>query len=192
VCWDRARAAGRPVVLVTAGGGGDGFFLMDAYLQSLARLAAVGFYSVIVTGPLMAAHEKAALRALAAARPDVELVDHTTNLVPSLEAAHLVVAMAGYNTSAEIIAARKRAILVPRAAPRAEQRMRANLLDKLGVVRSVEPGPDLVQRLAALLPVAVAEPLPPDRAWASLDLNGAERVAEHLLTVKPAMRECVT
>jgi predicted glycosyltransferase len=192
VCWDRVRAAGRPVVLVTAGGGGDGFFLMDAYLQSLARLAVVGFYSVIVTGPLMAAHEKAALQALAAARPDVELVDHTTNLVPSLEAAHLVVAMAGYNTSAEIIAARKRAILVPRAAPRAEQRMRANLLDKLGVVRSVEPGPDLVHRLAALLPVAVAEPPPPDAAWASLDLNGAERVAEHLLTVKPAMRECVT
>jgi predicted glycosyltransferase len=190
VCWDRARAAGRPVVLVTAGGGGDGFFLMEAYLQSLARLRVVGFHSVIVTGPLMAADQKAALRTLAAAHPAVELVDHTTNLVPSLEAAHLVVAMAGYNTSAEIIAARKRAILVPRAAPRAEQRMRASLLAKLGVVRSIEPGPDLAHRLATLLPLAVAEPSPPDDAWASLDLNGAERVAEHLLTVAPALREC--
>jgi len=190
VCWNRQRAGGRPVILVTAGGGGDGHFLMEAYLQAQTQTPIRGYHSVIVTGPLMPADQKAALHALAAGRNDVELVDHTTNLVPSLEAAHLVVAMAGYNTSAEIIAARKRAILVPRAAPRAEQRIRAQLFTTLGVVRSIKPGADLVRDLATLLPIAVTAPLPSVAAWASLDLNGAAHVAEQLFEMTSARREC--
>lgn len=189
VCWNRHRAGDRPVILVTAGGGGDGHFLMDAYLKAQVQSAIRGYHSVIVTGPLMPADQKAALRALAADRDDVELVDHTTNLVPSLQAAHLVVAMAGYNTSAEIIAARRRAILIPRAAPRAEQRIRAQLLTRLGVVRSIEPGPDLVRDLVALLPVAVSAPPPSAAGWASLDLKGAGRVAERLLEISCDKRE---
>ena len=190
VCWNRQRVGARPVILVTAGGGGDGHFLMEAYLHEQVRSATRGYHSVIVTGPLMPADQKAALHVLAAGRDDVELVDHTTDLVPSLEAAHLVIAMAGYNTSAEIIAARQRAILVPRAAPRAEQRIRAQLLTRLGVVRSIEPGPDLVRDLASLLPIAVSAPPPSPAAWASLDLNGAGRVARQLLDITSDRREC--
>jgi predicted glycosyltransferase len=117
------------------------------------------------------------------------LIDHTVNLVPSLQAADLIVAMAGYNTSAEIIANRKRAILVPRAAPRAEQRLRASLLAGLGVVRCVEPGPDLAQCLAATLPAALAAPAPAPALWARLVMNGAERVSEYLQTIVPTFAE---
>jgi len=183
VCWSPACVRGRPVVLVTAGGGGDGHFLMDAYLRSLDMLSTPAPYSAIVMGPLMEAAEKSALRAMAAARADVELIDHTVDLVPSVQAADLIVAMAGYNTSAEIIANRKRAVLVPRAAPRAEQRLRASLLARLGVVSCVEAGPDLAQRLAAALPAALAAPAPAPALWARLHMNGAERVCEHLQAV---------
>ena len=180
-CWNADRPQGRPVVLVTVGGGGDGFPLMDAYLRALEHLPLGSVHSVVVTGPLMPDGESDSLRKRATSRPDVELVDYTTDLVPSLRAADLVVAMAGYNTSAEIMALRKRAILVPRAAPRAEQRMRASLLAKLGAVWSVEPDADLVQKLAALIPTALASPPPLERAHALIDLNGAERVAQYLL-----------
>lgn len=179
-CWNEERAAGRPVVLVTAGGGGDGFFLMDAYLRGLPRATSTNLYSVIVTGPLMQPDESLALRSMAEGRDDVELIDYTTDLVPSLRAADLAVAMAGYNTSAEIIAERKRAILVPRLAPRAEQRMRAGLLAKLGIVRTIEPGADFVEQLAAAVPAVLAAPPPPPSTWGQLDLNGAERVADYL------------
>ena len=180
-CWNLDRPQGRPVVLVTAGGGGDGFFLMDAYLRALEHLPLGSVHSVVVTGPLMPGGESDALRQRAASRSDVELVDYTTDLVPSLRAADLVVAMAGYNTSAEIVALRKRAILVPRAAPRAEQRMRASLLAKLGAVWSVEPDADLVEKLAALIPTALASPPPLESVHALIDLNGAERIAQYLL-----------
>ncbi|HQT89500.1 MAG TPA: glycosyltransferase [Acidiphilium sp.] len=186
-CWSAERAAGRKVVLVTAGGGGDGFFLMDAYLQALSQLPLRSFYSAIVTGPLMDAEHKAALRAAAENHPDIELIDHTTNLMPSLRAADLVVAMAGYNTSAEIIATRTRAILVPRAAPRAEQLIRASLLAGLGVVDMIVPGPDLADNLARALPKNLTTPPPDPSLWASLDLNGAERVAAHLTAMIPSL-----
>lgn len=45
--------ADRTTVLVTAGGGEDGFFLMEAYLDALARLPTGSVHSRIVTGPLM-------------------------------------------------------------------------------------------------------------------------------------------
>ncbi|HVI06204.1 MAG TPA: glycosyltransferase [Sphingomicrobium sp.] len=192
-CWNRKRAAGRSVVLVTAGGGGDGFFLMDAYLRAISREQAANFYSVIVTGPLMQADENLALRSMADGRDDIELIDYTTDLVPSLRAADLVVAMAGYNTSAEIIAERKRAILVPRLAPRAEQRMRAGLLAQLGVVHTIEPGAGFVEELAAAVQAALTAPPPPASAWERLDLNGAERVSDYLdsLWSTPALADPV-
>ncbi len=179
-CWSAVRAAGRPVVLVTAGGGGDGFFLMEAFLAALKRLPSDSLHCVVVTGPLMPESRRAALCVAAAGRSDVEFVPYTTDLVPSLRGADLVVAMAGYNTTAEIIALRRRAILVPCAAPRAEQRLRASLLAGLGLVRSIEPGPDLVEALAAALPVSLAAGPPSEAMWAALDLKGAERVAEYL------------
>ena len=78
VCWDRRCSGERPVVLVTAGGGGDGYFLMRAYLQGLCAGAANDFYSVIVTGPLMPRSESDALYAAAAGRDDVQIVSYTT------------------------------------------------------------------------------------------------------------------
>ncbi|MDE8349356.1 MAG: glycosyltransferase [Acidocella sp.] len=177
-CWDVLRAAGRPVVLVTAGGGGDGLALIQAYLHGLPPPGEAAFHSAIVTGPLMPAAERAFLERLAYARADVELITYTTNLLPSLKAAALVVAMAGYNTTAELIALRKSAILVPRAAPRAEQLMRARQMAALGLARMVEPDENLTTNLAALIPEALRAP--PPTSWAQLDLGGAERVVEIL------------
>jgi predicted glycosyltransferase len=181
VAWNPDRPQGRPIVLVTAGGGGDGFFLMDAYLRALERLPSASLHSVVVTGPLMSGEQNRVLRRRTAGRPDVELIDYTTDLVPSLRAADLVVSMAGYNTSAEILALRKRAILVPRAAPRAEQRLRAHLLARMGAVFSIEPDDDLAQKLAELIPAALASPARQESAGAAIDLGGAERVAQYLL-----------
>ncbi|MBU6258354.1 MAG: hypothetical protein KGO01_08040, partial [Burkholderiales bacterium] len=177
VCWDRRRSGARPVVLVMAGGGGDGHFLMDAYLQGLCRGTPNDFYSVIVTGPLMPGAESEALQAAAAGRDDVEIVSYTTEPMPSIRAADLVVSMAGYNTCVELLAARKKAILVPRSVPRMEQKLRAGLLAELGLCEAVDPDDALAATLAARVPRALAAPRPDAACWAAVDLHGAERVA---------------
>ena len=100
--------------------------------------------------------------------------------------------MAGYNTSVELLAARKHAILVPRSAPREEQRLRARLLADLGLCTTVEPGPDLADALAALVPAALAAPPPADRLWDAVDLHGADRVVAELGAVAvDTARACV-
>ena len=180
VCWDAQRAAGRPVVLVTAGGGGDGHFLMHSYLQGLCRGAENGFFSVIVTGPLMPPEQSAALQAAVAGRRDVQIVAYTTELVPSIGSAELVVSMAGYNTSVELLAARKKAILVPRSVPREEQKLRAGLLAGLGLCECVPADERLAASLARQVPAALAAPAPHERLWKAVDLQGAERIAAEL------------
>ena len=56
-----------------------------------------------------------------------------------IEAADAIVGMAGYNTTTEMLRARTPAVLVPRAAPSAEQRMRARLFAERGWVGVVDP-----------------------------------------------------
>ena len=180
VCWDAERAAGRPVVLVTAGGGGDGHFLMHSYLQGLCAGRENEFFSVIVTGPLMPADQSAALQSAITGRRDVQIVTYTTELVPSIAGAELVVSMAGYNTSVELLAARKKAILVPRSVPREEQKLRAGLLARLGLCECVPGDERLAAALAEQVPAALAAPVPHEHLWGAVDLQGAERIAAEL------------
>lgn len=171
----------RPLVLVTAGGGGDGYPLMDGYLRALEEIGPETAESILVPGPLMAAEQKQALKRAAAKRPDVKII-HTTELEFFIWAADLIVSMSGYNTTAEIIAARKSAILVPRPAPRAEQRMRATLLSKLGLARVVQPEENMVARLAEHVKAALADNDPTQCDWNAVDF-GVHRVAEALVNL---------
>ncbi len=172
-----APIGAQPVFLVTAGGGEDGYFLMEAYLKALAILPAGLARSRIVTGPLMSAAQRRTLDALAAGDPGIEIISSTADLPTMLEQADLVIAMGGYNTSVEIVASGKPAILVPRAAPRAEQRMRAAMLAQLGLVWSLEPGPELDVRLPRLVETVLAETKSQAPRYA-LDLDGASRVGD--------------
>ena len=68
-----------------------------------------------------------------------------------LEAADLVVAMAGYNTTVEILQSGKRAILIPRRGPSAEQRTRAQLFAARGWIEMLDPDDLDVDALAPLV-----------------------------------------
>ena len=172
--------SGRPVILVTAGGGGDGYALMDGYLRALNEIAHGTAQSILVLGPLMPNEERQALEQAAAQQPDVQIIPYTTELAALIGSADLVVSMCGYNTTAEILAAKKPAILVPRAAPRAEQRLRATLLSNLGLVWVLQPEKNWVARLAELIQAALAGARPPRDKWNAVDLGGVHRVGDAL------------
>ncbi len=173
-------------VLVTAGGGGDGQFLFSAYLAALEQMPAGNTNSLIVSGPLMPVDQQDALIAAASRRGDTTIIPVTTNLVPLIQAADLTVSMGGYNTTVEILASGKPAIIVPRSAPRVEQLMRATLLARMGLVRMAESGPDLASRLAGLVSETLA--VPPALPH-TLDMGGVQRVGDLLAAITRAAAE---
>ena len=150
------------LVVLTAGGGGDGFPLMHAYLLGLGRLEKPAFTSVLVTGPMMDANELSMLHELAATLPvgTVCIEPFLPNPLPLLAAADLVVSMAGYNTVCELLALRQRALLIPRVTPRQEQLVRATLLAQRGLVHMLHPEHLTPQRLLDLVLHSLVQPRP--------------------------------
>lgn len=180
---DLTAADAPPYVLATAGGGQDGFAVLDAFLAAAgAWPGGAPFRPVVVAGPFMAAAERAALHARAAALPDARVVDAVPGLSGVVAGAAAVVAMAGYNTTCEILSFRRPAVLVPRTWPRQEQLLRAAALERRGVVRMVAPDTLTPARLRDALAAALASPPPAGR----IDLGGLDRVAAALLGPRAA------
>lgn len=138
------------LILVTPGGGEDGYNLIDTYLSSLALLpTSHKLRSLIICGPEMPLKDRAALEQKAAAYPQVQMVEFTDDLMSYIAAADAVVAMGGYNTTCEILSVGKPAVVIPRIKPSQEQWMRAEHLTKLGVLAAIHPDnltPDILLR----------------------------------------------
>jgi predicted glycosyltransferase len=118
------------------GGGEDGFRLADAFARARMPEGSTG---VIVTGPFMPEAEHAALDTLARDRDDLRVLGFVPDADTLVWLADEVVAMGGYNTSCEILACDKQALIVPRIAPRREQLIRAQRLSELGAVDVLHP-----------------------------------------------------
>ena len=122
----------RQTVLCSVGGGQDGFVLAQHFVAAPMPGHMRG---LIVAGPLMPRDSREALLRQIGGRDNIALVDGVCDLVPLLETADRVVAMAGYNTANEILASRRAALFVPRSSPRSEQLIRARRLEELGLAR---------------------------------------------------------
>lgn len=165
-------ADGRPLIVVTVGGGGDGFDLPKTYLEAAATGALSHVHSLVVTGPLMARHKREFLRSITRLN-HVTILEFTPDLVSYLAAADLVVSMAGYNTVREVLSLGAPLLLIPRVRPRAEQRLRAERLAERGLARMLLPDELTPARLVAEVEASLALPRP----RVSLDFRGLERVS---------------
>jgi predicted glycosyltransferase len=132
--------ANEKLVLVTPGGGEDGYLLIDTYLQGLQTLPNPGnIKSLIICGPEMPTLQKQALYQAAKVNPQVEIGEFTEDLMSYLEAADAVVSMAGYNTVCEILSAAKPAVIIPRIKPSQEQLMRAERMQQKALFTVIHP-----------------------------------------------------
>jgi predicted glycosyltransferase len=170
----RTREPG--LVVVSAGGGGDGAQVFDLGAELAGRLPAARF--VVVAGPYATRDVTAAgnLTVLRDAPGCAELFARATG----------VVQMAGYNTTFEALSAGLRPVLVPRRNPRREQAIRASRLTALGVADTVDEGVPaeevdwLLGRDRLLPPGALAA--------AGIRLDGAERAAAAVLELARGKR----
>jgi predicted glycosyltransferase len=137
----------RPLVLVMAGGGEDGYELLRAVLEAIAlRRDATSFECLLLGGPLMPAPHRREVLELARERA-VHYLDFSDDVPSYVRAADVVVSMGGYNSVCELLAVGKRALIVPRITPRREQLIRARALEKRGLLCALHPAELTPRRL---------------------------------------------
>jgi len=171
-----------PRILVTAGGGEDGYELLRSTIAALrGPLRDVDLRATIVAGPLSQDETFRSLELAVCRNARIELTRCTSEMHTLLGQADLVIGMGGYNTVYECLARGVPLLAVPRTKPRLEQWERCQRLAARGALRLVpsdaahEP-----HRLAA----AITEELSRDQARASVvACNGAETAARICLNV---------
>ena len=124
----------RPFLLVTTGGGGDGEALIDWVLRAYEHDPLLPYPALLVLGPFMQSERQAEFMDRAAKLPRVDAITFHGQLETLVSRAAGVVAMGGYNTFCEVLSLDKRALIVPRTAPRLEQFIRASRAAELGLV----------------------------------------------------------
>ncbi len=129
-----------PYILVTTGGGGDGEGLIDWVLRAYEYDPNLPCRAVLVLGPFMQPEQQNEFLTRAQRLRNVEVITFDAHLEALMSRAAGVVAMGGYNTFCEILSFDKRAIIVPRTAPRLEQFIRAQQAQDLGLVRMLPDG----------------------------------------------------
>ncbi|MGH2531375.1 MAG: glycosyltransferase family protein [Thermomicrobiales bacterium] len=165
------------LVVVTAGGGGDGGDLFRSIADAIRHEpAANGYDWLLVAGPLMAEAELADLRARVGPRAGVHLLDFAEDLASYLAAADAVVSMGGYNSVCEILSLNCPALIVPRVHPRREQLIRAEGLSRRNLIRMLNPKELSPRRLLTEIDTLVST----RRDGQVVDLDGLSRVAAEL------------
>lgn len=173
------NASAADLIVAMAGGGADADALFSTLLRAAPAISAQRpCVVVIVTGPFLPHCEHRKLVHLARGLP-IHVIRSVHDSLTYLGAADLVIAMAGYNTTAEILTLDKPALLVPRSGPSAEQQMRARLFADRGWVSWLPPeelSPD------SLAKAAVTALTTRQCRTSTPDLRGRHTAAQHLLT----------
>jgi predicted glycosyltransferase len=152
----------QPLIACVLGGGQDGFSVATTFVRALPRHGVTG---VVLTGPFMPAADRAALCQLASINPNLHVLDFLPEADALIERADRVVAMAGYNTVCSLLSFGKKALLIPRITPRSEQSIRAERLERLGLVDVMLPH--------NLSPTSM-------RQWMIEDVRQSVRAMDHL------------
>ncbi|MGL1863157.1 MAG: glycosyltransferase [Pseudodesulfovibrio sp.] len=141
-------------VVVTIGGGGDGYVVLDNYLKMLESNGTVDFKTLMITGPFIDPDKLDELADRARALK-VQIKTFVKNIEKRMAAADLVVTMGGYNTLCEILSLKKPALVIPRDNPRQEQLLRAKVFQGHGLcdyIKWDDVSPELLrEKVNALL-----------------------------------------
>lgn len=115
------------LVVVTTGGGGDGYEVLHHYLSMIETQGIpAGIKSILITGPFMPKRRRKEVFKRAR-RIGITTYRFYRHMIDLLASADLVVGMGGYNTVCEILSQGTVCLLIPRDTPRLEQLIRARI-----------------------------------------------------------------
>lgn len=169
----------RDRILVTTGGGGDGEALIEWVLQAYEKCGSSLPPALMVPGPFMLGEARQSFESRAAQISKLRCITFEPRMEHLMADCSSVVSMGGYNTFCEVLSFDKRALLVPRKAPRLEQTIRAQAAERLGLARWVpepnEKEPVNLERLIRALHQLPNQPLPSANAPPDM-LAGLDKV----------------
>lgn len=164
------------LILVTPGGGEDGYELVNAYLATINLLPKANHYkSLIIYGPEMPVSQKQLIILAAKNNSSVQVREFTDDLISYIQAADVIVSMAGYNTVCEILSANKPAVIIPRYYPSQEQLIRAQRMAKLGLFTVINQEDLRAEVLQDVIVNKLAFPK------LKLNMNGLNNVKKYIL-----------
>ena len=185
------------LILATVDDGADGFQILQAFLQALPQFP--DDTAMVITGEFMTPSDLSELHLLAADRSSIVIRGYESDIRSYMAAADIVVAMGGYNTTAEILALGARAIIVPRnrrSGERShrsltgideEQLIRAQALHKMGLIDMLHPDslcPELLaDRITFALGASDADRTEGANPTETVNIGGLKRVADHILSM---------
>jgi predicted glycosyltransferase len=177
----------RPLVLATAGGGEDGYELLENFMRAAAR---AHWRGIAIAGPMTPDPELRVLQRLAA-EAGVALHTFVPNLSTWFWSVDALVCMGGYNTITEALCTGVPTVCVPRVSPRSEQLIRACALEKLGLLRALHPDTMTVESMRDAISLRLGESRQEliARASQALNFDGARQAASHLLALSGEKRE---
>lgn len=126
---------GEKLVVVTTGGGGDGYQVMDTFLTMCESNLPLDhrFKSVLITGPFMPKQQRKKIFKRAKVM-GIKTFHFYRNMEKLVAAADLAVTMGGYNTICESLSMNTISLVIPRDTPRKEQLIRADIMNRQNLV----------------------------------------------------------
>ncbi len=184
---------GQALVVVSPGPGPDGEALIRDIVTGLRALPPDARPRChIVCGEQMRESERFTAACFIHGMPCVSLQHGSRDTMSLLAAADVVVADAGYRKICELLASRRRAVVVPGLADAPEQTARARRLAELGLLRWIDPrrtDPNaLLAAVRSEIELVVAQPLTPLRSTA----DAIEFVATTLHNLLEFEPECIS
>ncbi len=172
---------GERLVVVSTGGGGDGYRVMDNYLTALETFSSrLPFKSVLITGPFMPKQDRNDVFRRAR-KLGIRTYHFYRQMEKIFAAADIVVSMGGYNTLCEILGQGTISLVIPRETPRKEQIIRARAFHRQNLVDFI-PWDDFTPRLLhEKLTTLLQNPEPYHSAISRFRLTGIETMQQRLL-----------
>lgn len=172
------------LVLVTLGGGGDGYQLVETYLQGLTQFSLPdNIKTLIISGPEMPQDRRQKLSQIIQQFPQVQMSEFTDDLASYMGAADAVVCMGGYNTICEVLSLGKKAVVIPRINPVQEQWIRAKKMADLGLFKTIHPQELTPQSLINAVLEQLTSKTSSFPTLFRLDLDALPRISYYLSTL---------
>ncbi len=171
-----------PMILVSIGGGRKDHELLDAIVESSPILEKYLPHKIqVFTGPFMPEEKFLQLKNAATDKANISIRKYTPNLLAYMEKADISISLGGYNTTMNILRTGVRAMILPSSpySNKIEQVIRAEKLEKLGIVEIIRPH-DLNPTNLAQKIITCLKKEPVVETSNSLYLQGAKKTATFL------------